>query len=240
MFNLIFQKKLRVSNLYQDMIDIHSHILYGVDDGAENFELSNALIDKYISMGITKIFLTPHSKLAIPNISSEFLTKRYNTLKEKIGGKVELKLASEYMLDGSFADRLKRNDFLTYNDGYILVETYRRQPTLNFFDYIYELQLKGYTPILAHPERYLVNTIDDLKSFKDKGVLFQLNITSLSGYYGPVIKKRALFFLDNGCYDFAGSDLHDESQLKFMTSLSLNKKRYAELKRIINNNNTLW
>lgn len=192
--------------------DRHCHILFGVDDGIETIEESLQALEYEESLGINHVWCTPHIMEDVPN-STEVLCQRFNELKQAYTGPISLHLAAEYMLDNLFEERLKADDLLTMEDE-ILVETSTWNPPTNFYWILKEIMKAGYHPLLAHPERYRYLEEKDYGKLVDMGVRFQLNLASLTGYYGPTAQKKAKMILKNGWYSHYGSDCHRLSTLK--------------------------
>ena len=118
------------------------------------------------------------------------------------------------MLDDLFFQRIKEKDILPLHDKYVLVEMSTFSPPMNLNEMLFETKLAGYIPILAHPERYTFYQ-KDIKKFdelKEAGVLFQLNLLSLSGFYGDQVKEFAKKMIERGYIDFTGSDVHNYQQ----------------------------
>lgn len=128
---------------------------------------------------------------------------------------LRLHLAAENMLDALFERRLKANDLLPLAEKYLLVETSIFAPPMNFRGLLERIKNKGYTPILAHPERYLYMKKEDYEALKLQGIKFQRNLFSLRGQYGERVQKRCRQLLKWQMYDFVGTDLHRLSNGKF-------------------------
>ena len=125
---------------------------------------------------------------------------------------VRLHLAAENMLDPLFEKRLRANDLLPLGEkgDHLLVETSIFSAPANFQGLLERIKNKGYTPVLAHPERYLYMEKEDYEKLKAQGIQFQRNLFSLKGQYGDAVKKRCKKLLKWGMYDYVGSDLHRE------------------------------
>lgn len=198
-----------------DHIDFHSHLLFGVDDGAKTFEDTLALIKAMNSFGITQITTTPHVMHHVWENTTEIIVNRQNEvnalLKER---KIDLTIraAAEYLMDDHFLKLLQTEPLLTLKDNYVLVEMSYMNAPLQLYDIIFELQVAGYKPVLAHPERYNFyhNKFDEYKRLKNAGCLFQLNLLSTVGYYGEFVARMAEELLKRGMIDFASSDMHHE------------------------------
>jgi tyrosine-protein phosphatase YwqE len=198
--------------------DIHSHLVPGVDDGSPDLENSLKMIQRFQNLGFRKLITTPHVHLDFYNNDSEKLTMRFGQLKEYLLSQnvsIELGLGAEYFLDNMFLNEVISNDLLAFgSQRYLLVEVSMAGWPRQFADTIFSIQSRGYTPVLAHPERYTFEK--DIKVFqewKQKGLLFQMNLLALTGYYGKGIKDAAHLYLDEGLYDFCGSDAHHERHL---------------------------
>lgn len=201
------RKLLEDSGVLKGSADYHSHILCGVDDGVMTLEESLAVLDYEASLGVTDVWCTPHVMEEISN-DTTFLMVKFAELKEVYMGPVKLHLAAEYMLDTLFGHRLHDRDLLVIDDDRVLVETSCVSPPLDLSDRLYELQSAGYTPLLAHPERYRYLTKEDYVCLSQMNVNFQLNLPSLLGAYGQSAKNKAEWLLENGYYICAGSDCH--------------------------------
>lgn len=225
----------RSQNLsFTDAVDWHSHILPGVDDGVETIEESLEILQRYEQTGIKDVWLTPHIMEDIPNTTA-MLRERFQLLQENYNGKISLHLASENMIDNLFRQRLADGDLLPIGqDGKtLLIETSYFNAPLKLTETIKEINAKGFFPLLAHPERY--NYIDKIAAYRDLkelGILFQLNLMSLCGYYGPRVKSKALSLLSAGLYDCIGSDLHRSLHLDVIQSISLPKDLVASINRL--------
>lgn len=233
-----FKKNINIAecNFFKNFTDIHSHILYGVDDGVKNVEESLRVLDLYKELGIKKLWLTPHVMEDVPN-STSFLKERFLQLQQQYSGDIEIRLASENMLDALFDQRLQNKDFLAIgeNRDNLLVETSYFRPPQRLEDMIKRIISIGYFPIMAHPERYMYMDKKYFKYLLQVGVKFQLNILSLSGYYGTKVKENALYLLKNGMYEHVGSDTHSYRMCCAMQNIFLNSKDAERLESIVTN-----
>lgn len=195
--------------IFDGWIDRHSHILPGVDDGIQSIKDSLTILSMYEQLGVKKVWLTPHIMEDCPN-TPEKLNARFEELKSAYEGKIELVLAAENMMDGLFVKRLEQGILMPYGDNQdeLLIETSYVQPPMGMEGILKDMQKAGYTPVLAHPERYLYMDADKYDTIKEMGVKFQLNITSLMGAYGNQVKERAEYLLNEGYYNYSGSDAH--------------------------------
>ena len=193
--------------------DFHSHVLFGVDDGVKTLEDSLEVLSYAESNGVSHLWCTPHVMEDMPN-STQKLQDRFGMLEEAYKGGIKLHLAAEYMLDIEFERRLETGDLLPLYDDVILVETSTAIPPINFMEILQDIMSKGYRPMLAHPERYRYLTMNDYERLDSYGVYFQLNLPSITGYYGDTAQKKAESILKNGWYKAAGADCHSLSSYK--------------------------
>ena len=197
------------SGLLKGMVDCHSHLLPGVDDGVQSMEESLQILREMEQQGIRRVWLTPHIMEDIPN-ETLALQRKFRELLQQYRGAVELKLAAEYMLDNLFEERLEKEDLLLLEEGkrFLLVETSYFNPPMDFLSVLQRIQKKGYYPLLAHPERYEYMQKRDYQALKEEHVSFQLNLPSLAGMYGKHVQEKAEALLKAGMYDRTGCDIH--------------------------------
>lgn len=221
---------LEGSGVLRGFTDWHSHILPGVDDGVQTEGEALDILHLYESLGVESVWLTPHIMEDIPNTTSA-LRQRFERLKAVYNGPVRLHLAAENMLDALFEERLEAGDLLPLGDAgdRLLVETSYFNPPMGMRHIMRRIQSKGYHPVLAHPERYVYMERDDYLRLLNMGVLFQLNLPSLFGGYGPDVCSKAEWLLKNGHYSLTGSDIH---QLHVWTEL-LTRKTDKKLLRMV-------
>jgi len=223
--------------------DIHSHVLFGIDDGARNHDDSLLLINTLREIGTENIITTPHTSAHIWNNNPKIiLDKReevYN-ITPNLFTNVNFQVASEYMLDDAFLNLVATNQILTYQDNHVLVEFSYFNVPINYASIFFEMHLNGYQPILAHPERYSYfhNHPEVFEEIRKSGVKLQLNLLSLVGYYGPEVMKMANELLKRNLYDFAGSDLHHKMHCKAIKE-KIKLKNHNSLKSIMANNLSL-
>ncbi len=215
-FNLFKSKPTLKELIPNGFVDIHSHILPGIDDGAKNFEESIHLIKEMKKLGFSKIIGTPHTYPGLYENTAESIIKSFNSLNKNKPDDIKISYASEYMLDVSLIAKAEDKSIVCLKDNFILVEFGFLDTPPNVFDIIYNLRLNNYVPILAHPERYLYksNDLDFFKKIKKHGCYLQLNLFSLTGYYGKEVNKLANKLLKNNFIDFVGSDIHNKRQIK--------------------------
>lgn len=213
----LFNKNYEKNNHY--IVDIHSHLIPGIDDGVKTLEESLTLIRKMQSLGFEKLITTPHiMKHRFPN-TSETIKKGFEIVQEAIikeNINIELEYASEYFFDEHFLELIRKKDILTFGDNYVLFELpysphKNTPPPVGLENTIFELQSAGYRPVLAHPERYNYYSarIDKLLKLKENALLFQMNVNSFGGFYGKTAQKSAQILVKEGVVDFLGSDAHN-------------------------------
>jgi len=242
---LLFFKKnkpLLKDVIPNDYVDIHSHLLPGIDDGAPTIEDTISLITQLQEIGVKEFITTPHIINSVWNNTKESIALKHNEtvslLKNENAGITIEKAAAEYMLDSFFFDMIKKGaPLLTLKDNYVLVEMSYLNAPHQLYDMIFELQMAGYIPILAHPERYLFyyNHFQEYYKLKKAGCLFQLNLLSTVGYYGIGVVALTQKLLQNELYDFVGSDVHHENHIKaFGNKMVL--KNYADINSLAEKN----
>lgn len=216
----IFKKKKQLADLGGISTDMHSHLLPGIDDGSPDVETSIALIRGLMELGYKKFITTPHIMWDIYQNTHETIKAAHTVLKEALKKekiKVHVRAAAEYFLDDHFDTLLEsETPLLTIHDNMVLVEFSFVNAPFDLKEKLFALQVKGYQPVLAHPERYLY--IRENKEFydalKDAGCLFQLNLLSLSNYYGKASTDLANYLIKKNYIDLLGTDLHHERHLE--------------------------
>lgn len=201
------------------LTDMHSHLIPGIDDGSPNIDRSIEMIRKMKEMGFQKLITTPHIqgefyKNTPDNILAGLDHLNLALKAESIEIKVEA--AAEYLLDDYITEKIKDGKLLTFGKNYVLVELSYFNPHPNIKGFIFDLQINGYQVILAHPERYSYwyPKFQNYTDMKDRGVFFQVNLPSISGYYSPVVRKMALKLIESGMVDFLGTDTHNMKYLE--------------------------
>ncbi|MBQ8520352.1 MAG: hypothetical protein IJ456_03020 [Bacteroides sp.] len=240
MFEWFHKKKhsLVASGLLNGMTDIHSHILPGVDDGSPDTETSLQLLAYMEELGFRKVWLTPHVMEDFPN-STQGLEENFHSLLNAYNGPLELALASEYMLDAGFPSRLPRQ-VLPLGKRHLLVETSYMYGPSGLHDILFNVCNHGFQPVIAHPERYMYMSEADYRRLKEQGYSLQLNLMSLSGYYGKRPQLVSEDLLAKGWYDFVGSDLHHLHRYQpMLAALKLKKEQLDALGKLIENNRSI-
>jgi protein-tyrosine phosphatase len=218
MFSFLKSKPLLKDLIPSNFVDIHSHLLPNIDDGSKNINETISLIKKMKSIGFDQFTTTPHViKMVWDNSKTDIETLSAKTIYNLVQNGVEnpFHAAAEYMMDIEFVNLFKSEPLLTLKDNYVLVEMSYINAPIQLYDIIFELQLAGYIPVLAHPERYqfYFNNFNEYLKLKKVGCLFQLNLLSAVGYYGLDVSKTTNKLLENGLIDFVGSDIHHENHI---------------------------
>ncbi len=227
--------------------DIHSHVIPGVDDGSQSMEQSLAIIRRLHANGIRHLYCTPHINPEMFSVPVEKLRSGFDSLVNAVaetGIDMELRLAAEYMvhegfLEQDFSDKSK---FLTFDGEHILIEMSYLFESHNIKDAIYELNVAGFSPILAHPERYTFY-YDNMKRIKELAAMdceLQLNMASLGGKYGKHSLKVIDYLLDNKLYSYIGTDSHTQGQVQTMEEIRIKNKLADRLLPLAGNNKRLW
>jgi tyrosine-protein phosphatase YwqE len=245
MFNF-FKKSIPLNNIFtSEYIDIHSHILPGIDDGSKSLEMSIELLTKMKEYGVVNFVFTPHILEGLWENTPSTINKSFDKLQNIVSKSRDLSdltmsFAAEYMLDNNFQKILKNKDILTIKDSFVLIEMSYLNPPINLFEMLFDIQMAGYKPILAHPERYnfLHNSFDEYYKLKDAGCKFQVNLLSLTNYYGKHVNKAAAKLIKNNLIDFVGSDAHHHNHLNALQKIE-DKKILKNIIPLIKNNTLL-
>ena len=204
------------------MIDLHSHILPGVDDGAENLQEAIAMIKQLQESGFKQIVATPHAletygEIGLTAEQIAVAVERLQCQTEQAGLNVKILPGAETYIFPEMGKELDAGRLQTIGGGkYLLLELPARDIPQYTEQVFFDLQVRGITPILAHPERYPLLLADDrekkrLFEWAESGVLFQLDIRSLGGRYGQGPEKNAHKLLKGNFIHFVGSDIHRPS-----------------------------
>jgi len=223
--------------LFEGLCDIHNHLLPGIDDGSKGVGMSLKMLEKFDALGIASVLPTPHIYQDLYPNTPTSIKNAFDLLTEKTS-KIESpkvnSYAAEYMIDEVFMKNLQSSmPSLLIKDEYILVEINFFSETTLLVEAGFTLLQHNITPILAHPERYhSILTVREYKELKNKGFYLQLNALSLTGHYGPEVKKKAEKLLKEGLYDFVATDAHNPQHLKTLQKLSLSKKQGIQWEKI--------
>lgn len=229
----------------QDLIpdnhtDFHSHLLPGLDDGAATIDDTVRLVSELTKVGCSQFITTPHIMNNVWENTNDGIAARLTETNAELvrrGVKAHIKAAAEYLLDEHFVMLIESGPLLTVKDNYVLVEMSYINPPIQLYQILFDLQVAGYVPVLAHPERYgfYHKNFDEYLKLKNAGCLFQLNVTSTVGYYGDDVAMVASKLLKKGLIDFAGSDVHHMNHIAAFKKRILIKDSTA-LQTVLSNN----
>jgi len=227
MFSIFKKKVYPKTNLSAIGCDMHSHLLPGIDDGSPDTDTSIRLIEGLTDLGYSKLITTPHIMWDIYKNDATTIASAYDQLHQQSPQSTAfLHTAAEYYLDDHFDQNLVNNKpLLTLKDKWVLVEFSFVTLPVNLKQTLFNLQISGYQPILAHPERYLY-FLEDKKKYDElyeAGCFFQLNLLSLIGYYGKGPQELADYLIKKKYVRLLGTDLHHDRHLHALqTSAQLN------------------
>lgn len=223
--------------------DMHSHILPGIDDGSDGIQTSLELIGGLKELGYQKLIATPHIMWDMYRNTPEIIKRQLELVRNAVkqaGIDIEINAAAEYFLDEHVEDLLRKKEpLLTISENKVLTEFSMAFPSLNIKDILFEMQMQGYQPIIAHPERYvyLQRNKEFYDELRDIGCLFQLNILSLGGGYGKSVGELAQYLLKNNFYSLLGTDMHHSGHLEDLGNprLAAILAKQVDISKMINN-----
>lgn len=216
-------------------VDIHNHILPGIDDGSPDIEQSLLLVQGLKDLGINKSISTPHVMHGVYNNTPATIKKAHTVLKEALTDRrisFDLQYSAEYMIDDQLETWIQTNSLCPLPNRHVLIEMSYLAESNALFQIIKNIQEKGYQPILAHPERYNYyhQNFKVYKEIKSAGCLLQLNLLSISRYYGEAVKSAALTLIKSGMYDLVGTDMHHERHLQALKMVAAKYDTFDLLK----------
>ncbi|MCL4639380.1 MAG: histidinol phosphatase [Pseudosphingobacterium sp.] len=235
MFSIFKSKKKQVTDISWVRTDIHSHLLPGIDDGVKDVETSIKFITALIDLGYEQFIVTPHIYDEVhPNTPASINAAHqqlYAAMEQRGLADLYLHSAAEYMLGEQFSSLLTAGDMKVYPDQHLLIEMPYIAEPMQLEQTIFEIGVKGYKPIMAHPERYVFyfNNPQAYHRLKEMGCLLQLNLLSPTGYYGKEVAKAAAYMIKNELYDLVGTDLHHERHLAKLTQYIKSGEAYRDL-----------
>lgn len=242
-----FKKKQKLSfdNLPPIEVDMHSHLLPGIDDGSQSMEESIRMIKEFVDMGYKKLITTPHIMNDFYKNTPEIILGKRDAVREELqrqGIEVELEAAAEYYLDEGLIDKLKNKEkLLTFGDNYLLFETSYMNESANLGEAIFMMQSQGYKPVMAHPERYTYwyGKHEEIKEVWERGVHMQVNLLSFVGYYSKPAKFIAEWLVENNMVSFVGTDCHREKHQEILKDVRRSKGYHQALQLNLLNNKLL-
>lgn len=209
------KRSIADSGLLDGFTDWHCHLLPGVDDGVKQLDETLELLTRYEQLGVRGVWLTPHTMEEMPN-TPDGLREQFDALCDAYSGAVQLRLASEHMLDNLFDERLTDASIMPIGEGrnYLLVETSYFTAPYDFDEKLDAIRAAGLFPVLAHPERYVYMDDGDYDRLAAQGIRLQLNLFSLVGMYGEDAQRKARRMLKKGMYSLIGTDTHSLRQFE--------------------------
>jgi len=237
-----FRKKLPALPDKAIHVDIHSHLLPGLDDGVQTYEESLEILKKFESLGYHKVITTPHVMGDIFINSNQDIQDKLMELRDRISHAqliIKVEAAAEYYLDETLVKRIEsQEDFLTFGSNYLLFETSYMNEPIFFHDIIFKLSSLGYRPVLAHPERYLYlqENPEQIEDLINRGLYMQLNVNSLEGYFSLGAKMIARRMVKNRQVNFVGSDCHNLNHLEILEQVIKTRSYKKALKLDLINN----
>ena len=214
-------------------VEFHSHLIPGIDDGVEKIEQSIEILRVWSEMGYKKVITTPHImgdfyKNGPENILPKLELVRAALKENKID--ITIDAAAEYMIDDMLEQKIDEKKILTFGSNHVLVELSFNEEPRNFKEILFKLRVEGYKPVLAHPERYPFygQQKDKYNELFESGILFQINIFSLVGYYGPQVQKTAEWLIEKKMVNMIGSDTHGIRHLTVLQT-AVNSKNYQKI-----------
>lgn len=193
--------------------DMHSHLIPGIDDGSQSMDESIAMLAKFESLGYKKVITTPHVMSDYYKNSPEIILSGLAEVREtaaNLGLSIEIEAAAEYYFDDQLSQKIKNGELLSFGNNFVLVEFAFQEAPSYENEMFFEMISAGYSPVLAHFERYVAfhGSVEKAIEYKSRGVAIQLNLNSLTGHYGPEVKSQAERLIDHKLVDFVGSDCH--------------------------------
>ena len=237
-----FRHKLP-EGFFQGAVDVHCHLLPGVDDGFSSSTKSLQALKKLEERGIKKMILTPHFMKDYPNNDLGSITAEFESFKKEAEqvSSIQFRLGAEYMLDACFLKHFKQGFLFLDNNNQVLCETSYLMYEPGITEMLFDIMCEGLQPIIAHPERYEYAVKDNYLRWKEKRYKFQLNLLSLAGAYGEPAMVKSHYLLNEGMYDYVGSDMHNLDNFRhFLPMIRLNKKSMERLEQLLENNKRLF
>ncbi|MEY4803921.1 MAG: hypothetical protein RL331_434 [Bacteroidota bacterium] len=222
---LLFQKMSFLNSLFKPKkreqhydlsalgVDMHSHLIPGIDDGAPTMDHTIAMLNKFAQMGYRKVVTTPHILGEVHPNTPEIILNGLADVRKELAGlniPIEIEAAAEYYCDESLIPKIKNKELLSFGPNLVLMEYSMLSPSQYEAQALFELQVAGYTPVVAHFERYPYyhGNFEKVQQLRERGILIQVNLLSLTGRYGPGVKKMAEELIEKGLVDFLGTDCH--------------------------------
>ena len=223
-FSFFKKRKEAKKDVLRLKVDLHSHLIPGIDDGSQSMEESLRLLKGLETLGYEKVITTPHIMADAYRNTPQIIYEGLHSLRQaaaKEGIVIEIDAAAEYYLDDGFEALLQKGELMLMKGEYLLFETSYYAKPMQLEDMIFAITSSGYKPIMAHPERYryVKDPLKEYSRFKELGVLLQVNLNSFGGHYGKDAKHKAEFLSSEGMIDFLGSDVHHKKQVETLAGV---------------------
>jgi tyrosine-protein phosphatase YwqE len=244
MKSLFGEKNKAPFDLSSLKVDMHSHLIPGVDDGSQSMDHTIGMLLRFSELGYKKVITTPHIMFDYYQNTPEIIDWGLEKVRAEIKNlniPIEIDAAAEYFYDENFVDLIENDKLLTFGENNVLFEFSFGAKPIHIDQLIFSLKSKGYQPILAHYERYLFfldEGIEPARKLREQGVHIQMNLNSLSGHYGPAIKKQAELLVDHNLIDYVATDCHRIEHLDILQK-NLDKKYYRKLSEMTFRNKDL-
>lgn len=230
----IFKKKPKTPAELCFHTDIHCHVVPGVDDGSPDEATSASLIESMQGWGINTIYASPHVTQNTFENSIDTITPAMEKLKAELnrrGNSIKIGHSAEYRIDELFLKRLEANELMLLPNDYILIENSFLQEPWNLDQLVFDLQVRGLKPILAHPERYsyYYGKKERYAELHNAGLQFQINLLSLAGAYGKPERQIAKYLIDKDFVDFIGTDIHKQRHIDAINEYLLTGDAHSEM-----------
>jgi tyrosine-protein phosphatase YwqE len=218
-----------LQDLSKLITDVHSHLIPGIDDGSQSLDETLGMLLKFSELGYQRVITTPHVMSDQYRNTPEIILRGLEEVRAAVteaGIPIQVDAAAEYYLDEFLTEKVEREEILTFGDNYLLFELSFTTPPNLLDNFIFSAKTRGYNPVIAHFERYpyyFSNPQEKLSDLRNKGVMIQLNALSLTGHYGPHIRKQAEWMVDHDFVDLVGTDAHRIQHLQLLNKLFSNK-----------------
>ncbi|MEY3843790.1 MAG: hypothetical protein RL293_212 [Bacteroidota bacterium] len=239
--NLFRSSSKSTFDLSQLGVDMHSHLIPGIDDGSPTMDHTIAMLAKFEQLGFRKVITTPHILNDVhPNTPETILGGLADVRAEiqRLGMSIEIEAAAEYYCDETFLPLIEQNKILSFGQNLVLMEFGFLRPSQYEAQALFNLQVAGYVPVIAHYERYpyYFGDFKKVDELRERNILIQVNLNSLTGHYGPGVKKMAEQLIKNKQVDFLGTDCHRMEHLMMIEqSLDLSIYKHIEALNLKNN-----
>jgi protein-tyrosine phosphatase len=233
-FGKVFGSKSKI-DLTMLGVDMHNHFLPGIDDGAKKIEESIEMLQKMEQLGYSKIVMTPHIYPGLYENNKEIISSAFAKVKQAqhLFPSLELDFAAEYFFDDGLFDKISNSELLCFYGNHVLFEFSFLNMPQRTDDLYFKLHAKNYQGILAHVERYpyFHGDFESMQEIRNRGILLQLNLLSLTGRYGPTVKKQAEQLIDRSLIDIVATDAHRIEHLVLLEQ-HLSSKYFQKLMKL--------